>query len=312
MPFKKAHWPGLDEREYRISQGHDSAAALVCGGAVIAASAEERFNRQKHSAKFPVGSIRDCLKQAGLRIEDIDEIAHAFDYAPYRKAFSLDPEGAEIYDRVYSREALLEHLRRYLPEFPPERLHHVNHHLAHAASAYFTSGWDECLDIVIDGMGETQSASVFHAREGKLDKLHGMSAYDSIGIFYSLITLHLGFDFNSDEYKIMGLAPYGDAARYRSFFDEAVRLLPNGLIAIPALRVNRSKEDRERHLETRNYIERHLGPPRDPAADIADEHRDIAAALQERLDQAMLHICGHFGKQTGLKKLALSGGVALN
>src|SRR6185437_14634739 len=166
MPFKKAHWPNLDPREYRISQGHDSAAVLISDGVLVAAGAEERFNREKHSAKFPARAICDCLRQAGLSIADIDEIAHGFDYSPYKKAFSLDPETAELYDQVFSREALLACIGRDFPSFPADRVHHVNHHLAHAASAFFTSGWEECLAVVIDGMGETQSASIFHAHQG--------------------------------------------------------------------------------------------------------------------------------------------------
>src|SRR5262245_53824521 len=91
VPFKQKHWPGLDEREYRISQGHDSAAALVIDGEVIAAAAEERFNRRKHSGAFPIGAINYCLAEAGVTIDEIDELAHGFDYSPYQKFYSLDP-----------------------------------------------------------------------------------------------------------------------------------------------------------------------------------------------------------------------------
>src|SRR5215472_7978504 len=90
IPFKKAHWPGLEEREYRISQGHDAAAALVMDGVVVAAAAEERFNRQKHSMKFPINAICYCLSEAGIALADVDELAHGFDYSPYRVAYSLD------------------------------------------------------------------------------------------------------------------------------------------------------------------------------------------------------------------------------
>src|SRR5438552_16928014 len=91
MPFKRAHWPGLEEREYRISQGHDAAAALVVDGVPVAAAAEERFNRQKHSARFPIGAIGYCLGEAGLKLDGIDLLAHSFDYAPYRRAYSIHP-----------------------------------------------------------------------------------------------------------------------------------------------------------------------------------------------------------------------------
>src|SRR3954470_10007816 len=95
IPFKKKHWPGLEEREYRISQGHDSAAALVVDGEIVAAAAEERFSRKKHTGSFPVGAIQYCLKAARLEPDDIDEVAHSFDYAPFRPMFVMDPVTAE-------------------------------------------------------------------------------------------------------------------------------------------------------------------------------------------------------------------------
>src|SRR4051812_23659617 len=130
--FKKQHWPTLSEREYRILQGQDSAASLIVDGVLIAAAAEERFDRQKHSARFPSAAIQYCLSRAGIGIDEVDEIAHAFDYAPYQKLFALDPISAQQYREVYSKDALLALLNRDFPGFPPERVHQVNHHLAHA------------------------------------------------------------------------------------------------------------------------------------------------------------------------------------
>ena len=312
MKFKRAQWPSLDEREYRISQGHDSAAALVIDGVCLAAAAEERFNRAKHSAAFPAGAAQFCLQQAGLRPEDLDEVVHGFDYAPFRQAFSLSKLTAELYEGVFSREALLEQMGRHLPAVDPARVHHVAHHLAHAASACFTSGWDECLTIVMDGMAEVASVTAYHAQAGEFRKLLEISAQDSIGALYSVVTLHLGFDFNSDEYKIMGLAPYGDPSRFRPFFTGAVELLDSGAVRIPALRLNRTREERENYLATRRHLEEHLVPARVPDSEIGQVHRDVAAALQECLDRTVLHLCGTLGRQTGLRRLALAGGVALN
>src|SRR5579863_1244192 len=312
MSFKRAHWPGLEEREYRISQGHDAAAALIINGVLVAAAAEERFDRHKHSAKFPIDAISYCLSEAGISLDDIDELAHAFDYSPYQKIYSLDPITAQLYREVFSRESLLAQVHRDMPGFRPQRVHHLGHHLAHAASAFFTSGWDECLVAVVDAMGEAQSVSIFYGRAGKLDKLHEISVQDSMGILYSLVTLHLGFDFNSDEYKIMGLAPYGNPERFRAFFQQAVQLCPDGSIRIPPLRLNRTRDERENYTATRKYLDDHLAKERRPEDGITDEHRDVAAALQECLDRVMLHICGHFGAATGLRRLALAGGVALN
>jgi carbamoyltransferase len=312
MSFKKDHWPGLDEREYRISQGHDSAAALVVNGVPVAAAAEERFNRQKHSGRFPACAIRYCLGQAGLALEDVDLMVHSFNYVPYRNAYSIDPTTASLYREVCSREALLALAERDFPGFPPERIQQVNHHLAHAASAYYTSGWDDCLVVVVDAMGEAHSASIYRAGGDRLETIAEIPAADSIGVLYSLVTLHLGFDFNSDEYKIMGLAPYGDPARFRAFFEQNVQLCPNGSIRIPILKQNRTRYERENYIATREHLEHHLLPARQPEGEITDDHRDVAAALQECLDRVMLHICGHFGLVTGSRKLALAGGVALN
>ena len=150
-------------------------------------------------------------------------------------------------------------------------------------------------------MGEAHGTSVFEGRDGKLDRIAGFSAQDSIGIFYSLITLHLGFDFNSDEYKIMGLAPYGDPARFRDFFAREVVLRDDGSIRIPLLRLNKTRDERENYLASRDYLNRNLIPARPPSDEITPEHRDLAAALQECLNNVLIHICGSFGRSTGLR-----------
>ena len=310
--FKRAHFPGLDEREYRILQGFDAAAALVVDGEVVAAAAEERFNRNKQTGDFPVQAIGYCLRQAGLSLSDVDEIAHCFDYAPFGEIFSLDATSAMLYEEVLSRQALLAQISRHCPQFPDERVHQVGHHLSHAASAYFTSGWDECLVVVLDAMGETQSGSIFLGHDGHLDKLHEISANDSIGILYSLVTYHLGFDFNSDEYKIMGLAPYGDPHQFEGVFQQILECRADGKVRVPILRLNRTRNERENYLRTREWLSRNLTSPRDPGDEITQVHRDVAAALQAALNRAILHVCGHFGASTGMHKIAMAGGVALN
>lgn len=312
IAFKKTHWPNLEEHEYRISQGHDSAAALIVNGSVVAAAAEERFNRKKHCGDFPVNAIHYCLAEAGLTLADVDEVAHGFDYAPFQKLYSLEKVSKALYHEVFSREALLTFVRRDLSGYPIDRVTHVPHHLAHAASAYFTSGWNECMVVVIDGMGEAHSVTVYHAHGDKLDMVWQVPTSDSIGILYSLVTLHLGFDFNADEYKIMGLAPYGDPDRFRSFFDRVVEQRDHGSIRIPILHLNRTREAREFLRATRGYLTEHLIEARRPDADLTMLHQDVAAALQACLDRVMLHICGYWGHKLEQRKLALAGGVALN
>jgi len=312
VPFKRAHWPGLDEREYRIAQGMDAAAALVINGKLVAAAEQERFSGKKHTGDFPIDAIQYCLAEAGLSIYEVDEIAHGFDYSPYRSLYAGDEVSAGLYKKVFSRDALLAQVRRDLPGFPLNNVHQVGHHLAHAASAAYTSGWEECLVVVNDAMGETESLSVYDFHDGKLEKIRTVGANDSMGILYSLVTLHLGFDFNSDEYKIMGLAPYGDPARFRSFFADAVELCPDGSIRIPMLKLNRTREERENYTSTRAFLDEHLIPRRAPDQSVNSNHEDVAAALQECLERAVMHVCEHFGRETGLRRLALAGGVSLN
>jgi carbamoyltransferase len=177
VAFKQAHWPRLESRDYRISQGHDSAAALLVDGRLVAAAAQERFSRKKHAGEFPLDAIRYCLAEARIKIGDIDEIARGFDYSPYRQLYSIDTTSAKLFDQVFSPEAFVRQVCRYLPELPAERVYHVGHHLAHAASAALTSGWDECLVIVNDAMGEVQSLTAYHFAGGKFKKLRELSSY---------------------------------------------------------------------------------------------------------------------------------------
>jgi carbamoyltransferase len=313
VSFKRQTWPQLDEREYRITQGHDSAAALVVDGEFVAGVAEERISRRKHTGDFPVGAIEACLRSAELEPSELDEVVHSFDFAPYRTAYRLDPTSARLYEEVLSPEVFAHRVRRTLPQLSTTtRVGGVDHHLAHAASAYYTSGWAECMVVVVDGMGEAHGATVYRATQGRLEAIYRVPASDSIGIFYSLLTLHLGFDFNADEYKVMGLAPYGDPSRFAAFFDDAVRLRGDGGWSIPLLKLERTRQGRETYEAARAHLASVLMPAREPETDISSMHEDVAAALQECLNRAMLHLCRHFGEHLGISRLALAGGVALN
>ena len=160
--------------------------------------------------------------------------------------------------------------------------------------------------------GEAHSVTVYHAHDNQLEKLQEISANDSIGILYSLITLHLGFDFNSDEYKIMGLAPYGDPSRFRSFFRQAVTRLDDGRIRIPLLRMNQPREDRENYGATRRYLQDHLVPCRSRRL----RSRTTIATWRPRFRNAWTRSsctsANMLAEATGLRRLALAGGVALN
>lgn len=312
MAFKRALWPARQQRDLLICQGQDSAAALVVEGSTVAAAEQERFTRRKHTGEFPVDAIKFCLRQAGLQIRDIQEIAHGFDYAPYRDVYRLDSSSNDLYSQVLSREALIQQVRRNFPDFPDDRIYQVSHHLAHAASAYFTSGWNECIAAVSDGMGEAQSITIFSVRNGRFTKILEIPASDSLGVLYSIVTMHLGFSFGRDEYKVMGLAPYGDPSRFRSFFENIVELRPNGTFRIPILHLNSGQESREFYDHTREYLDRHLIARRHPGAELTSDQQDVAAALQKCLERVLLHVYTFARQKTNMRRLALSGGVSLN
>ena len=210
VAFKRAHWPGLDEREYRISQGHDSAAALICNGALVAACAEERVSRRKHTGDFPIGAISYCLSEAGLSLDEIDEVAHGFDYSPYKELYTLDRTSAALYDEVLSKDALLTSVDRHLQD---SRLRAcIRSAIICRMPQARTSrpGGTSASWLWLTRWGRFKASPCITDTTAGLTGSTRLSANDSIGILYSLVTLHLGFDFNSDEYKIMGLAPYGD------------------------------------------------------------------------------------------------------
>ena len=205
VDVKRRELPGLPDRAYRIAQGFDAAAALVCDGEIVAAAAEERFTGAKATGAFPVRAIDYCLRAAGLTMADVDRVAHGFAY-----------DGTEGPDTDYQRrwlaeaarpEATIAHLDAHWPGQPwAEKFRPVPHHLAHAASAHHTSGWAESLVLVADGMGERDSLTVLHARGGDLRVLRRIPALHSLGTLYAAVTLYLGFEFNMDECKVMGLA----------------------------------------------------------------------------------------------------------
>ncbi len=298
--------PGLRPGEERMVQGLDSAAALLVDGRVVAAAAEERFSFEKHTGAFPRLAIGYCLGQAGLRAADIDLVAHGFDYGRYGALFAED-RFRRIFDPARQPELWQDRLGVSLAS---TRFRPVSHHLAHAASAWHPSGFDEALCVVCDGMGEVESLSVFAARDGKLERLDQFGIRDSLGILYGLVTVHLGFTFNADEYKVMGLAPYGNPDRFRPFFQSIVELQAEGRYA---LRLDRLTTDRSPHWRgVLDHLAQHVLPRPEGADTLPQVHCDFAAAAQECLERVLFHVLGYWRRRTGLRRLCMAGGVALN
>jgi carbamoyltransferase len=310
--FARLNWPSLDDREYSVAPGLDAAAALVINGELVATANEESFSRSVHTTEFPAKAIRFCLSAKNLVPEEIDALVHCFDYSDYEELYLVSKRARELYRTVLSKEALLREVRRNLPTFPGERVHQISNHLAHAAGAYLTSGWEDCLVAVIDGLGDGQSATGYRASKRGLVEIKEIAAYDSIALFYSLISIHLGFNWQGDEWCLMDLASQGDASRFQPFFEQAVQLRTGGNIMIWPLRLNRRAGEKDNYPATRRCLFDYLGPKRLPNGEILQRHKDVAAGLQECTNRVLLHICKNLAEATGQRRIALSGQVPSN
>jgi carbamoyltransferase len=309
VAFKQRELPDLDRREYRIAQGFDSAAALVTDNEVAAAVAEERFTGEKSTGAFPRNAILYCLEAAGLEPGEIDHIAHGFAYRPmpFHVQGSLEQRR---YNEVYAPEVTAGRTEAFHPGWG-SRFVSVPHHIAHAASAFYLSGFDDALIVIADGMGELESLTVAIGEDDAIRVLRRYSIRDSLGILYSVFTLYLGFEMMMDEYKVMGLAPYGDPGRYRDEMRQVIELGDEGTYQIPLLAHN-TREEWETHRGALRALVELFGEGREPGGPVDDRHRDVAAAVQAGLEAVVFHVLGHFQRATGARRLCMAGGVALN
>jgi natural product biosynthesis luciferase-like monooxygenase protein len=313
VAIKRREFPGLSEREYAVAQGFDAAAALVDDHGIVAAAAEERFTRKKATGAFPVNAIRFCLEAGKLAAGKVDLLAHGFAYEPFKSAFEGDEYSRRQYREVFSPEAQKDLVERHFGGADwGRRFVPVPHHLAHAASAFYPSGMGEALILVSDGMGEAHSMTVALGKGRDITVLAQIPAFHSLGMLYGVFTLYLGFYMNSDEYKVMGLAPYGDPRRFYDRMMQFVSLKSDGTYTIPILANDVTLRDRETHAGVLEFLEQQFGPARDPEAEMTQVYQDVAAALQAMLQTCQLHLLKHFQEGTGQKNLCMAGGVALN
>lgn len=281
---------------------HDAAAVLLDGPRIVAAIEEERLDRIKHSNCFPERAIRACLEIGGMSLSDVDRIALAYGEAwPQewaRRAFLEDPT------RPVSVDASLRVSRLFRDTFAEDvgdRLRFCHHHIAHAWSAYVFSGFDHAVVMTIDGMGDDCSGMILLAGDGRLEVLRKIPVSQSLGALYTDVIQLIGF-FTFDEYKAMGLAPYGDPSRYQELFREGYRLLPEGRYVVDARAAWLDRFSKAGLLAGA----RRAGQP------FAQPHMDVAAALQRTLERITIHVLTHFRATTGAEHLCLAGGVAHN
>ncbi len=298
---------------------HDSAAALVVDGQVVAAAQEERFTRKKHDFNFPVQAIEYCLEEAGLKPGDLDWVGFydkpllKFErlletylaYAPrgfrsFLKAIPLWATEKLWLPREMSKGLNHEYKRRFV---------FVEHHESHAASAFFPSPFEEAAILTLDGVGEWATASFGRGEGNRIQLTHQLSFPHSLGLLYSAFTYYTGFKVNSGEYKLMGLAPYGEPKYVDQIFEHLLDVKDDG-----SFRMDQSYFNYCQGLTmTSDKFHRLFGaPPREPESRITQREMDLAASVQEATEQIMLKIAHHVHKETGSKNLCLAGGVALN
>jgi carbamoyltransferase len=308
--FLEQHFPEQMARDSRVVQGMDAAAALLLDGKILAAASEERFDRIKKSAAFPFQAIQYCLDAAGAHLDEVQDVCSNFNFGRYRPIYASEELARLYWQECLSPDSVFGLLKSRFRTGDAMRFHPTDHHEAHLHAALASSAFDRCLAVVMDAAGEIGSTSVYLCEGGTVARLARYPVTQSLGIFYSLVTQFLGYAFNEDEYKVMGLASFGDPRRHREFFRSAIRLGPNGSVEIPSLALNRGFADGLFFTASAAALERGLGI--DGRSCAHQERADISAALQQRFTEALFHICGHYQTQTKAANLVLSGGCAEN
>lgn len=308
---------------------HDSAAALIVDGQIVAAAQEERFTRKKHDAGFPHKAIEYVLAEGGIGIEDVDHIA--FYDKPFLKFERLletyvanAPRGFKsfhlaipvwIREKLFQKDLIIKELRQIGPNPLPrahfrDRILFAEHHMSHAASAYYPSPFEEAVVLTLDGVGEWATATVAIGRGKSLEMVREIHFPHSLGLLYSAVTYYTGFKVNSGEYKVMGLAPYGEPRFKDLMLKELVDLKPDG-----SFRLNQKYFNYATGLTMTNdqFADLFGRPVRQPESDQLDQfHMDMAASVQAVTEEIVLTMTRHLAQEYGISNLCMAGGVALN
>ena len=303
---------------------HDSAAALVVDGRIVAAAQEERFTRKKHDPRFPMLSVRYCLDQAGIKASDLDHVV--FYEKPFIKFerlletyLAFAPSGYQSFrlavplwlkEKLFQKRLLRQSLQEIDPDIDWEsRLLFTDHHQSHAASAFFASPFEEAAVLTLDGVGEWMTTSSGIGKGNKLDITREINFPHSIGLLYSAFTYYTGFKVNSGEYKVMGLAPYGEPKYLDKIFDHLVDLKADGSYRLDLRYFNYCTG---LTMTTERFHDLFGGAPRKPEEWINQRHMDLAASIQKATEEIVLRLSRSMAKETGSANLCLAGGVALN
>jgi len=303
---------------------HDSAAALLEDGRIVAAAQEERFTRKKHDARFPLHAIRYCLAESGIAVGDLDRVV--FYDKPFVKFerlletyLSFAPRGYKTFrmaiplwlrEKLFLKDLLLKELRKISGNGKwNEELLFSEHHLSHAASAFFPSPFDEAIVLTMDGVGEWATTSAAIGKGNRLEVQKEIHFPHSLGFLYSAFTYYTGFKVNSGEYKLMGLAPYGEAKYKDKILEHLIDVKADG-----SFRLNMGYFDfcTGLTMTSQRFHELFGGPPRKPDQLLTPYHMDLAASIQAVTEEIVLRLTRSLCEETGIRNLCLAGGVALN
>jgi carbamoyltransferase len=303
---------------------HDSAAALVEDGRIIAAAQEERFTRKKHDAGFPTNAVEYVLRAGNCSLAHVDNVV--FYDKPFLKFerlletyLAFAPKGFRSFrmalplwlrEKLFQKDLLREACQAFSKDFDwRNKLLFSEHHLSHAASAFFPSPYEEAIVLTMDGVGEWATTSVALGKGNSLSVLKELHFPHSIGLLYSAFTYYTGFKVNSGEYKVMGLAPYGEPKYAKLVFDHLIDLREDGSFALDQSYFDYCAGLR---MTSERFHNLFGGPPRKPDELLTQRHMDLAATVQHVVEEIVLRLTRALAKDTGCKNLCLAGGVALN
>ncbi len=303
---------------------HDSAAALIEDGHVVAAAQEERFTRKKHDAGFPKNAVAYCLEEAGVTLDDVDHVV--FFEKPLVKFERLietylanAPHGFSsfrmalpvwIKDKLFQKKNLDDALAPFgTHKSVANKLLFSEHHQSHAASAFFPSLFDEAIVLTMDGVGEWATTSVALGRGNTLETLKEIQWPHSLGLLYSAMTYYTGFRVNSGEYKVMGLAPYGEPKYAQLLLDHVIDLKEDGSFWLDQSYFNYATG---LTMTSSKFHDLFGGPPRQPETPVSQREMDLAASVQKITEEVVLRITRNLAKTYNVENLCLAGGVALN
>ena len=313
---------------------HDSAACLVVDGDIVAAAQEERFTRVKHDHNFPVNAVRYCLREAGITANDLDYVGFYdkpllkfdrlletyLDYAPAGFRSFLKAMPLWMKEKLWMPDLIRTEMAKAggAPDHRAQKkagkkfewkLLFGDHHESHAASAFYPSPFEEAAILTIDGVGEWATSSIGIGKGNEITLLRELRFPDSLGLLYSAFTYYTGFKVNSGEYKLMGLAPYGEPKYADLILDKLVELKDDG-----SLKLNMKYFNYLHGLTMTNgaFDRLFMGPSRKPESQVTQREMDIAASIQMVTEEIMLRMARHVHRETGMENLCLAGGVALN